>query len=163
MLGLVALTVACASPLWRYDHYVVEGALMGTTCRATIDGRPFAGDTTGLGDKMTIRRDNISMVGLRAGEGMKSIVCRGLVLGFVSAQGGYPGPRRFRIADGASIDTGVVSVSIENSGVSEGHWPLALTGIHLEGKEGFLQLDEMTDSSARGTFRLIMRREANGE
>jgi hypothetical protein len=163
ILSFVALTVACASPLWRYDHYVVEGALMGTTCRAMIDGRPFAGDTTGLGEKMSIQHDNVSETGLPDGQGVKTIVCRGLVLQFVSPEGAYPARRRFRVADGTSLDTGVVSVAIDHSDVGEGHWPFAITGVYLEGKEGVVQLDEMTDSTARGTFRMIVRRQPRGE
>jgi hypothetical protein len=160
--GLAALAAGCASPSWQYDHYVVEGALMGETCRATIDGRPFVGDTTGLGEKLSIQHDNVSDVGLPEGQGVKTIVCRGLVLQLVSPEGAFPSRQRFRVADGVSLDTGVVSVHVEHSDVGEGHWPFALTGVHLEGKEGFLQLDEMTKYLARGTFRAIVRRQPNG-
>ena len=56
-LGVVLLTSGCGSPLWKNDHYVVEGALTGTTCRVTIDGRPFVGEVAGLGDSIQIHRD----------------------------------------------------------------------------------------------------------
>jgi hypothetical protein len=82
--GLAAVVVACANPLWRHDRYVLEGAFMGTTCRATIDGRHFAGDTAGLGEKLTVRRDLVQNADLPEGTGVKTLVCRGLVMEIVS-------------------------------------------------------------------------------
>lgn len=136
---------------------------MGATCRATIDGRPFVGDTAGLGEKLTIRRDLDQNPDLPDGTGVKTLVCRGLVMEIVSKQGAFAPPGRYRVADGVSLDTGVVSVLVSSGDVGAGHWPLAPTGVHLEGKDGFLQLDEMTASTAHGTFRMIVRRQPNGE
>ena len=163
-LGVVLLTSGCGSPLWKNDHYVVEGALTGTTCRVTIDGRPFVGEVAGLGDSIQIHRDFEDNAGLPPGLGIKSLICRGLVLEFVSPRGTLPAPGRYSVADGViGKDTGSVNLYIEFSHINEGRWPFALTGVHLEGKEGYLQLDEMTDFSARGRFRAIVRRQPNGE
>jgi hypothetical protein len=136
---------------------------MGTTCRATIDGRPFAGDTAGLGEKLTVRRDLVQNADLPEGTGVKTLVCRGLVMEIVSKEGAFAPPGRYPVAEGVSLDTGVVSVLVSSGDIGAGRWPLALTGVHLEGKEGFLQLDEMTNDAARGTFRVIVRRQPNGE
>lgn len=164
VLGVVLLVTGCANPLWDQDHYVVEGALTGTTCRATIDGRPFVGLAAALGDSIQILRDYARNMGLPEGQGLKTLICRGLILGFVSPEGTFPAPGRYRIAVGVrNLDTGSVNLSIESSHINEGRWPFAFTGVHLEGKEGYLQLDEMTESSARGTFHAIMRRQPNGE
>ena len=77
-------------------------------------------------------------------------------------EGTLPAPGRYRVADGANHDPGGVALHIEESHITAGRWPFALTGIHLEGKEGPLQLEQFTDSSARGTFRAMVRRQPNG-
>lgn len=164
VLGVVLLVTGCANPLWDQDHYVVEGALTGATCRATIDGQPFVASVAGLGDSIQIHRDFEDNAGLPREQGIKTLICRGLVLEFVSPRGTVPAPGRYRIANGViGKDTGSVNLYIESSNINEGRWPFAFTGVHLEGKEGYLQLDEMTESSARGTFHAIMRRQPNGE
>lgn len=158
--GLLLLMGGCASPLWQYDRYVVEGELLGSTCRATIDGRPFVGEVAGLGEKMQFSED----ASPPRGQTITSLVCRGIVLQFVSRRGTQPGPGRYRVVSSViGIDTGSVELYIGFSGINEGHWPFALTGVHLEGKDGYVQLDAMTDSSAHGTFRAIARRQPNGE
>ena len=162
LVGLVLLTLGCASPLWKNDHYVVDGVLEGTTCRVTIDGQPFVG-TVALGDSIQIMADFVSNSGLPRGQGVKALICRGLVLEFISPEGTLPAPGRYRIApEGSNSDPGSVDLHIEESHITEGRWPFALTGIHLEGREGHLQLEQFTDSSVRGTFRAIVRRQPNG-
>jgi hypothetical protein len=101
---------------------------------------------------------------LPAGQGTETLVCRGLVLEFVTRKGTFSAPGRYRIADVVSNrDPGIVTMDLTSSQITEGRWPFAFTGVHLEGREGYLQLDEMTESSARGTFRAMMRRQPNGE
>jgi hypothetical protein len=157
-LGAVLLVAGCASPLWEYDHYVVDGALLGTTCKASIDGRPFVGNFNDLGEKILFPQD----ASPPDGRTMTGLVCRGLILEFVSPEGTRPAPGRYRIVS-HGIDTGTVQMSIHYSGIDEGNWPFASTGVHLEGKEGYVQLDELTDSSVRATFHVVVRRQPNGE
>lgn len=161
-LGVVLLATGCANPAWDKDHYVVEGALTGTSCRATIDGHPFVGLADALGDSIQIQRGDDA--DLPPEQGIRTLICRGLVLEFVSPRGTLPAPGRYRIAEGEiGKDPGSVNLYIESSHITEGRWPFAFTGVHLEGREGYLQLDEMTESSARGTFHAIVRRQPNGE
>jgi hypothetical protein len=159
-LGLVLLIDGCASPLWRYDHYVVEGALRDSTCSATIDGRPFIGNVGGLGEKIIFT----PLTEQPPGQTLTMFVCRGIVVEFITAAGSSPRPGRYPIENGEiGIDTGTVVLHIGYSGVGTGPWPFALSGVHLAGKEGYLQLDAMTNSSVRGTFHAIVRRQPNGE
>jgi hypothetical protein len=91
-------------------------------------------------------------------------VCRRLVLEFLSRAGTRPGAGRYRVVSHViGTDTGSVGVYVGFSGIDAGRWSFAPTGVHLEGKEGYLQLGEMTDSSASGTFRAVVRRQPNGE
>ena len=158
-LGVVLLVGGCASPLWEYDHYVVEGALMDTTCRATIDGRPFAGNVAGLGEKLRFSIDASPPLGRT----ITTLGCRGIVMQFDTPEGTRPVPGRYRIANRVIGSDTTVTLDVNFSGINEGRWPLAFTGVHLEAKEGYLQLDEMTGTAVRGTFHAIVRRQPNGE
>jgi hypothetical protein len=159
-LGVALVGGGCASPLWQRDQYTVEGALLGTTCRASIDGRPYVGNAAGLGEKIQFVGHASSPLGVA----IKTLVCRGIVLTFVSPEGARTATGRYRIANGAvGYDTGSVRLYIGFSGIKAGPWPFAFTGVHLEGKGGYLQLDDMTDSTARGTFHAVARRQPNGE
>lgn len=91
-------------------------------------------------------------------------MCRGIAFTFVTPRSVRPTAGHYRISGGAvGYDTGSVRLYIVYSGVKEGAWPFAPTGVHLEAKDGYLQLDEITDSTARGTFHAIVPRQPNGE
>ena len=91
-------------------------------------------------------------------------MCRGIALTFVTPYGVRPAAGHYRISSGAvGYDTGSVRLYIAFSRITAGSWRLAPTGVHLEAKDGYLQLDEITDSTARGTFHAIVRRQPNGE
>ena len=159
-LGFLLLAGGCASPLWKYDHYVVDGALLGDSCRATIDGHPFVGDVAGLGPKIQLIGDTNSPRGWT----ITGVVCRGLVLEFAYPRGTLPSPGRYRIvSEMTRRDTANVKLSVYNGNINEGRWPYAPTGVYLEGQEGYLQLEEFTGTSVRATFHAIARRRPNGE
>jgi hypothetical protein len=150
----------CANPLWRYDHYVVDGALLGTTCKASIDGRPFVGNFNDLGENIQFPKETFEP----PGRTLVGLVCRGLAMDIISPAGTRPAPGRYRVTSTSeSSVAGTVQIDVHYSGIDEGNWPLAWTGVHLEAKEGYLQLEELTDSTARATFHFIARRETSGE
>jgi hypothetical protein len=164
LLTLVALVTfilanvvcGCPSPLWARDRYLVDGALLGSKCQATVDGHPFAGNLPGPGDiRLLVDSSDASYR-------VTTVVCRGLVLEFDTSGEGPPSPGRYHLANrGAGGDTTATLEVAYSSYVTAGRWPFARTGVHLEAREGYLQLEAITGGTARGTFHAVMRREAN--
>lgn len=155
-LNLANVFCGCASPLWARDRYVVDGALLGTRCQATVDGHPFAGNLPGLGDiRLLVDSSEASYT-------VTTIVCRGLVFELYTSGNGPPSPGRYHLANPlAGGDTSATLNVGYSSYVTAGRWPFARTGVHLEAREGHLQLEAITGTTARGTFHAVMRREAN--
>jgi hypothetical protein len=155
---LLSLVCACDSPSWQHDRIVVEGALADTSCTLKLDGRPIVGDTSVTG--LFIVPDDAQNPGQR----LSSLTCRGLQIMVPSAIGTRPTPGRYRVTkDSTRYSPGTASVILVGSGVGTGGWPFAPTGVHLVAIDGVLQLDSLTDSTARGNFRLVMRRRVSGE
>jgi hypothetical protein len=161
-LGVAAMGSGCANPQWRSDDYTVDGTLEGTTCRMTVDGHTLTARDGQFSETILIQRDPGARSQLPPGQGLNSVYCLGLQLLIVAPVGTFPPPGRYRAVGPLVSDPGVVTVRVYFRGVREGSWPFAFTGVHLEAKDGFLQLDEMTSNSARGTFRAVMRRQPNG-
>jgi hypothetical protein len=163
----LALTVAaggCTSPLWRFDRYTVEGAFSDATCNITIDGRPVMPDAVLPDVPVQVMRDFMYDPTLPPGQGVKSLRCLGMIFLIVSPEGTLPASGRYRIVDASLSDVpGTTIMNVYRSHVGPGLWPFALTGVHLVATDGVLQLDAMTDSTVRGTFRAVARREASGE
>lgn len=162
-VALLCLLGACDNPARQHDHYVVEGTLDGNTCRLTLDGRPIVGDTAVMGVNIFISRDDAANVGLKPGQGLKSVTCRGLQILIASPVGTFPPVGRYRVvSDSLNYPEGTAAAILVGSGVGTGRWLLAPNGTYLEAGDGFVQLDTMTDSSARGTFRIVARRRSHG-
>ena len=163
-VGLTTVSSGCGSPRWRSDDYVVEGTLSGSTCQVTLNGRPLTAQDSPFDEKIRIRRDPALNSGLPAGQGVASLNCLGLHLIIVTPVGTFPPTGRYRAVGGLlSSAAGLVDISVYSRQVRAGLWPFAFGGVHLEAKDGYLQLDEMTANAARGTFRAVMRRQPNGE
>lgn len=161
--GLAAVAIGCSGPQWRSDDYVVEGTLEGSTCRVRVDGHELTAADGPFGEEILIRRDPGMNRELPAGQGVNSLYCLGLQLMIVSPLGTFPPQGRYAAAGGPlSGDAGLVNMRVYFRRVREGRWPFALTGVHLEARDGYLELDEMTANTARGSFRAVMRRQPNG-
>ena len=163
-LCFLLLVGACASPLWRYDRFSIEGVFTDSTCTIMLDGHPLPPSAAAHDAPVQVMRDFAYDAALSPGQGEKMLRCRGLVFLIVSPAGTLPPTGRYRMVDASlSVEPGTAVMSLFGSGVGTGPWPFAVFGAHLAATEGVLQLDAITDSTARGTFRVIARRQLSGE
>jgi hypothetical protein len=155
---LLCFVCACESPSWSRDRIVVEGALTDTSCTLKLDGRPITGDTSV--PRLFIVPDDA----LNSGQRLSALTCRGLQITVPSPRATVPPAGRYRVTnDSSHFSPGTVTAILAGSGVGTGGWPFAPTGVYLVGIEGTVQIDNVTESTARGSFRLVMRRRVSGE
>ena len=163
-LVFAVVATACASPLWRFDRYSVEGTFSGGTCNIAVDRRPITPDAVLPDMPVQVMRDMMYDPTLQSGQGVTMLRCLGMILLMVSTEGKLPAPGQYRIVDASlSVAPGTTIMNLYRGRVGAGLWPFAITGVHLVATGGVLQLDAMTDSTARGTFHATARREASGE
>jgi hypothetical protein len=157
------LSVSCFnSPLWRFDSFLVAGSVRGSECTITVDGVPVPRDTVLSADKVLISIDDTYNIGLPAELGLKTISCNGLLLSIAAPLTALPPTGAFRVSKG-TWRLNRFSAALFSPTVGTGIWPLALTGVYLEGYDGTVKLDSVTKTEAWAEFRFRARRIARGE
>lgn len=166
--GLFIILIASDSPLWRYDRYVLEGSFTGASCSLMLDGRPIIGDRA-LGTQVLIPQDRYGSIDAPPGYGMnqeppnQGIFCQGLSVTIKappltnSAAGSYGIVERE-----AALGPGLAVVELSSDDIGPSWWPFAIGGVKLVAHEGALAITSMTDSTIRGTLRVVARRHSMG-
>jgi hypothetical protein len=151
------LLTACDSPTWRNDRYHVIVDFAGTTCVATLDGRPIPG---GWDRGVWTDTSDTGSEGMPAGEREMGFGCTGVAVGIVAKKGEFPANQVYRIenTDGPPKH-GNAAVLLRTRGLPRGIWPAALLmDVDMRGAEGTLRIERISKKYVVGRLDVIMHR-----
>jgi hypothetical protein len=165
VLGSLLITQAGCfdNPAWASERILVEGALHGRTCDVRVEGQPIPVGRSARQDSLNLFIDFAWNVGLAPGQGLKTVICRGLQISIASPVGELPAAGTYAVSAAPGYPAGTANVALVSRSITSGRWPLAWGGAYLEARTGEVQLEAMDRESARGTFRVWARRRTSGE
>jgi hypothetical protein len=151
------LLTACDSPTWRNDRYHVIVDFAGTTCVATLDGRPIPGDRD---QKVWTDTSDAVSDGLPSGEREMGFGCNGVTIGIVAKKGEFPPRASYPIENAeGSPKPGNAAVLLRARGLPRGFWPAALLmDVDMRGVKGTLRIGSIAKDSVYGRVDVVMRR-----
>ena len=171
LFGLFVILIGVENPLWQLDHYVLEGTFSGDSCSLRLDGRPIVGNEA-LGTRVIIPGNYTAHIGAPLGYStsqepteparVQGIFCRGVSVTIAPAFTHGGAGSYVIVEQSEALGPGQAGVELSSDDVDRGWWPFALGGARLVGHEGALTITTMTDSTLRGTFRVVARRHVRG-